>query len=136
MAKGRNSKASNGEGQTITVTGFDLNDPQEQRALAMSQLLATKHGRRKQVIVALLDAMYQHYNATGEIMSGSEVYQRVIGGTAPASTLLPPPPARRAEQPPAPKKEKRVKVEKVNTSDRAAQIAAATVASGVGWFDD
>lgn len=129
----------NGEGDTITVTGFDPNDAQEMRALAMSKMLAGgRAGRRRTVIIALLDAMYQHYERTGEILSGAEVYNRVLGSTPAAS----PAPAKQMmlpeDQPlPAPLKAKRsgVRIEKADAKTRAEQIAAATVMSGAGWFD-
>lgn len=65
-------KGNNGKGETLTVY-FDASDPAERRALAAAQLLAEKHGRRKQTIIALLNAVYQHYEQTGELVSGSAV---------------------------------------------------------------
>jgi hypothetical protein len=52
---------------------FDESDRQEARALAMSRVLATRHGRRKGVLIAALDALYGVYEATGEIPSATEI---------------------------------------------------------------
>jgi hypothetical protein len=59
-------KRCNGVGESITLK-FDKSDPQEAAALAMSKLLATKHGRRKDMIVALLSTLYEVYQQTGEL---------------------------------------------------------------------
>ncbi len=71
-------KGSNGTGSTVTLY-FDAADPAERKALAAARLLATKHGRRKQAIVALLEAVYTHYEATGELMSASAISSALIG---------------------------------------------------------
>jgi hypothetical protein len=60
---------------------FDQNDPQESRALEMAKLLASKHGRRKQAIVALLDAMYSHYQETGELLSATAIQNAVMNAS-------------------------------------------------------
>jgi hypothetical protein len=70
-------KRRNGEGEGISIH-FDQNDPQEHRALEMAKLLANKHGRRKQAIVALLDAMYSHYQETGELLSATAIQNAVL----------------------------------------------------------
>lgn len=109
MARKR-SKSSNGEGMSVTVY-FDRYDRREGAALAMAQLLATKHGRRKDAIVSFLAAMYDHYERTGEIMTATEIantlsgnhldqafaqaaYQQnmIGGGPKPVVAKTPPPP--------------------------------------------
>jgi hypothetical protein len=70
-------KRRNGEGEGISIH-FDKDDPQERRAMQMAKLLAGKHGRRKQAIVALLDAMYCHYQETGELLSATEIQNAVM----------------------------------------------------------
>src|SRR5262245_57149970 len=65
-------KCENGSGDILTVF-FDPDDPQEARALEMAKLLAQKHGRRKSTVVALLDSMYRHYQATGELLSATDI---------------------------------------------------------------
>jgi len=65
----RPGKRQNGAGNSITLN-FDQSDPQELAALHMARRLAAmKHGRRKDLIIALLSAMEQHYAATGEILT-------------------------------------------------------------------
>lgn len=71
MARKR-TKSSNGEGLSMTVF-FDQDDREEAAALEMAQLLAYKHGRRKQAVVAFLAAMHDHFERTGEIMSVTEI---------------------------------------------------------------
>jgi hypothetical protein len=71
-------KGSNGTGDSVTLY-FDINDPAERKALNAARLLATKHGRRKQAIVALLEAVYMHYELTGELMSASAISSALIG---------------------------------------------------------
>jgi hypothetical protein len=71
------TKRRNGVGESLTVY-FDQNDPQERRALEMAKLLASKHGRRKQAIVALLDAMYTHYQETGELLSTTAIQNAIM----------------------------------------------------------
>ena len=128
-------KRGNGTGKGITINDLSPDDPQQARALAMSQMLAEHHGRRRGVIIALLDAMYQHYERTGELMSGAEVYARILGGSVPTT------PAPAPRQPaPAPRPEKAsarrsAKAEKARATSRAEELAAATAASGAGWFD-
>ncbi len=77
MAKKRMvSKRRNGAGESVTVY-FDQNDPQEWRALEMAKLLALKHGRRKQAIVALLDALYSAYQETGELLTATAIQNAI-----------------------------------------------------------
>ncbi len=71
-------KGLNGTGETVTLT-FDISDPAERKALAAARLLAAKHGRRKQAIVALLEAVYERYEATGELMSASAISSALAG---------------------------------------------------------
>ncbi len=71
-------KGRNGTGETVTLS-FDTSDPAERKALNAARLLATKHGRRKQAIVALLEAVYTHYEATGELMSASAISAALTG---------------------------------------------------------
>ena len=78
------SKRRNGAGDSVTVY-FDQDDPQEQRALEMAKLLALKHGRRKQAIVALLDAMYSAYMETGELLTATAIQNAIR--TAPAGSI-------------------------------------------------
>ena len=42
-----------------------MSDPAERKALEAARLLAAKHGRRKQAIIALLEAVYTCYEQTG-----------------------------------------------------------------------
>ena len=76
--KAKTPKGRNGEGNSVTVY-FDCSDPAERRALEAARLLATKHGRRKQAIIALLEAVYTCYNETGELMSASEISGALLG---------------------------------------------------------
>lgn len=80
QAKAKTQKGSNGTGDTLTVY-FDRSDPAERKALEAARLLAAKHGRRKQAIIALLEAIYSHYEATGELLSASEISAGLSGGT-------------------------------------------------------
>ncbi len=89
------SKGKNGVGDSVTVY-FDKSDPAERRALEASQLLAAKHGRRKQLIVTLLEAVYLHYEQTGELMSSSQLIANLVNvpagmKTKPAAFALPEP---------------------------------------------
>lgn len=77
-AKAKARKGSNGTGDSVTLY-FDINDPAERKALNAARLLATKHGRRKQAIVALLEAVYMHYELTGELMSASTISSALTG---------------------------------------------------------
>jgi hypothetical protein len=79
--KPRTTKSLNGQGESVTVY-FDQDDPQERRAQIAAQLLAAKHGRRKQVIVTLLDVIYQHYAQTGELPSANAVASALERGFA------------------------------------------------------
>lgn len=73
----KTGKRRNGEGEGISIH-FDKDDPQEHRAMEMAKLLANKHGRRKQAIVALLDAMYSHYQETGELLSATAIQNAIM----------------------------------------------------------
>lgn len=75
-SKRMTTKRRNGVGESVTVY-FDQNDPQEWRALEMAKLLALKHGRRKQAIVALLDAMYSAYQETGELLTATAIQNAI-----------------------------------------------------------
>jgi hypothetical protein len=77
------TKRRNGAGESVTVY-FDQDDPQEWRALEMAKLLALKHGRRKQAIIALLDAMYSAYQETGELLTATAI-QNAIRAAQPTS---------------------------------------------------
>lgn len=69
-------KSPNGTGQSLTVF-FDQSDPQEANALAMSKLLASKHGRRKDAVISLLSALYEVYQETGKLLSATEIANAV-----------------------------------------------------------
>lgn len=71
-------KGRNGVGLSITVT-FDKHDNLERKAQEMSCLLASKHGRRKNAIVALLAAMYDYYEQTGELMTATAIQNAITG---------------------------------------------------------
>ena len=75
-------KGRNGEGDSVTVY-FDATDPAERKALEAARLLATKHGRRKQAIIALLEAVYTCYEQTGELMSASAISSALLAQTGP-----------------------------------------------------
>lgn len=123
-----NGKRGNGSGVSITIQ-FDADDPQDARALMMSQRLATaKHGRRRQVIIALLDAMEQHYQQTGVVLSPVQIAALIAGGQVTAAPTAAPQPTR-LDAPPA------LKTRAVDADERARELARATVASGGGWFD-
>jgi hypothetical protein len=79
-------KRRNGEGEGISIH-FDQSDPQERRALTMAKLLAGKHGRRKQAIVALLDAMYSHYEDTGELLTATAIQNAIMAPNAGRSSM-------------------------------------------------
>ena len=125
-------KGKNGVGDSVTVF-FQSTDAGERRALEMAKLLAQKHGRRKAAIVALLDAMYQHYQISGEVLSSAEVYARLIAGSQsaqPASASTEP----RRERPRSlPRKPGVARVQQDN-KERVQELAQAAVASAAGWF--
>jgi 2-methylaconitate cis-trans-isomerase PrpF len=77
MAKKR-TKGANGVGQFVSLT-FDISDPQEAAALRAAQLLASKHGRRKQAVVAFLSAVWDVYEETGKLLSPVEIANAVQG---------------------------------------------------------
>ena len=74
-------KRCNGSGESLTVF-FDKSDPQQQAALSMSQMLGSKHGLRKEVIVALLAALYERYESTGELLTPIAVTNAIMDGFA------------------------------------------------------
>ncbi len=80
----KQAKGRNGVGDSVTVF-FDESDPAERRALEAARLLAVKHGRRKSAIVALLEAVYAHYEQTGELMSSAEISGALMGQAARSS---------------------------------------------------
>ena len=84
--KGR-SKGPNGAGDQVVVN-FDLTDPQERRALEAARLLAAKHGRRKQAIVAFLSAVYAYYEQTGELLSTQDIAGALMGQGTSARQLV------------------------------------------------
>ena len=77
-AKSKARKGVNGTGDSVTVF-FDASDPAERRALEAARLLAAKHGRRKQAIIALLEAVYAYYEANGELLSSAEITAALMG---------------------------------------------------------
>lgn len=81
--KAKAPKGRNGEGDSLTVY-FDCSDPAERKALEAARLLATKHGRRKQAIIALLEAIYTSYEQTGELMSASAISSALLAQNSPA----------------------------------------------------
>ena len=74
----KQGKGRNGEGQSVSLF-FDTRDPMESKALAMSQVLASKHGRRKQVLIAALAALYDAYMDTGELPTATTVANALSG---------------------------------------------------------
>ena len=74
-------KRCNGSGESLTVF-FDKSDPQQLAALSMSQMLGSKHGLRKEVIVALLSALYERYESTGEVLTPIAVTNAIMDGFA------------------------------------------------------
>ena len=48
----------------------------------MSQLLGSKHGLRKEVIVALLSALHKRYEVTGEVLTPIAVTSAIMDGLA------------------------------------------------------
>jgi hypothetical protein len=85
--KRKQEKGRNGVGDSLTVF-FDQSDPAERKALEAARLLAAKHGRRKQAIVALLEAVYTCYEQTGELMSATTISAALMGqGVMPERNL-------------------------------------------------
>lgn len=85
----KQSKGRNGEGQSVSLF-FDTRDPMESKALAMSQVLASKHGRRKQVLIAALAALYDAYLESGELPTATTVANALSGmGTPPPRSFAP-----------------------------------------------
>jgi len=85
---GKTKKGRNGTGDTMMIY-FDPSDPAERRALEASRLLAAKHGRRKQVIVTLLEAIYTAYEQTGDLLSSAEIAAALMGGAPPLTNAAP-----------------------------------------------
>lgn len=52
---------------------FDVSDPAERKGLEAAKLLAAKQGRRKQAAIALLEAIYNRYETSGELFSVNEI---------------------------------------------------------------
>lgn len=77
-AKAKRIKSANGVGDVVVVN-FDIADPTERRALEAARLLAAKHGRRKQAILAMLEAIYNRYEATGELMTPTQIAAALNG---------------------------------------------------------
>jgi len=96
-------KGANGTGDILTVS-FDTSDPSERRALEAARLLAAKHGRRKQVVIALLEAVYNHYEQTGEVLTAPEISAHFAGNGRQLAAVPPATDARRptADQPRTP----------------------------------
>lgn len=93
-----NGKGANGTGDKIVIRFDDLSDLTEQRALEAARLLAIKHGRRRQAIVAMLEAVYLHYERTGELLSASQIGIAIANsGAGQATAAAPPVPARTRE---------------------------------------
>src|SRR5215207_893222 len=74
--KQRKAKGNNGVGQFVSLT-FDISDPREAAALRAAQLLASKHGRRKQAVVAFLSAVWEVYQETGKLLDPIEIANAV-----------------------------------------------------------
>lgn len=124
-------KRSNGAGDSVTVY-FDKTDTQERRALEAAQLLARKHGRRKDAIVALLAAMYDHYEQTGELLTATAIQNAISGvnvGRVPPSTFNPAPliaPAVPAVVPPPPRE--------TRTVEAAVSVSGSSVNPAEKWL--
>jgi hypothetical protein len=84
--KKRLPKPNNGEGESGLISlHFNLNDPTEREAYEMARQLATTHGRRKHVIVAVLYGLSQYQKETGiqlnaDTMMGLALKGSLIGG--------------------------------------------------------
>jgi hypothetical protein len=87
-SKSTKAKGRNGEGDSLTVF-FDQSDPAERRALEAARLLAAKHGRRKQVIVTLLESIYTYYEQTGDLLSATEIANALMGGAGQMPKIAP-----------------------------------------------
>src|SRR5688572_8236985 len=77
MAKSK-CKRANGVGEYLSVN-FDITDPTERKAQKAAQLLAAKHGRRKQAIVTFLVAVYDHYERCNELPTPVEIAAALNG---------------------------------------------------------
>jgi hypothetical protein len=75
MAK--RNKSVNGVGRTVTFD-FDETDAQEHAALHMSQHLASRHGRRKAVLISALAAMQSIYESSGRMLAAHEVHAALL----------------------------------------------------------
>jgi hypothetical protein len=68
---------------------FDIHDRTERRALQMSKLLASKHGRRKEALVSMLATMYDVFEQTGEILDSRQIAALLSGSTTGTSASAP-----------------------------------------------
>jgi hypothetical protein len=118
-------KGVNGSGDSIVIH-LDPDDPADARALEMAKLLASKHGRRKAVIVALLEAMHAQMERTGRVMTPVEVAAAIMNQPTNLEVAAPAP--RRAA---LPKPAGEPKPAKLSAADKQAmtQRAAEEVAS-------
>jgi hypothetical protein len=126
------TKRSNGEGETLTIA-FDVDDRTERRAMQMSKMLAAKHGRRKQFIVAVLASLYDVFEETGELPEAHHIAALLSGVTsAPAASMTRGYSASVTEQPAvtnAPsRKATSSKTPRVTVSKEAAKTSADTIA--------
>jgi hypothetical protein len=83
----KKGKGRDGSGEGITIR-FDCHDKTERRAMQMSKLLASKHGRRKQMIVTFLAAMYDVFEATGELPDAATVAALMTAAATPAQPAM------------------------------------------------
>lgn len=74
--RNRDMRAPDGKGTTLQCE-FDEDDPIEQRALRVSQELATKRGRRKQYLVEIFSALYEYKLRTGKLPSISKIVRHL-----------------------------------------------------------
>lgn len=84
----RREKGANGSSDSIVIH-LDPSDPSDARALEMAKLLASKHGRRRGVLVAVLEAMHTYYQRTGVVMTPIDVATAILGQGS-AATAPPP----------------------------------------------
>jgi hypothetical protein len=138
-------KGRNGEGEGITLR-FDQQDKTERRALQMSKLLASKHGRRKQAIVALLATMMDIFEESGEILDAREITARLNGiptfsvssssrGAKEAFSVDRTKPNARSTQSRETRKEPLVTVAKESAKTTAESVAKNFLATNSGFWD-
>jgi len=142
--KKKPSKGVNGVG-VLVVVNFDENDPAERRALQAAQLLASKHGRRKQAILALFEAVFARYEATGEVMTPLQIAvalstiqpaaQRPAMGFTPAIGRQIAPPAMPDRGTSDTKFESLITVEQVSNKVSAQEFANNFLGSMAGFLD-